>query len=117
GALLIIAFVTTILAWGTKLSAEVSLVITVIKVSVVLLVVAVGAFYIRSANYTPFIPPGESGGEADTEQSLLSLITGAEGSNYGWYGVLAGASIVFFAFIGFDIVAPNAKETKTPARG
>ena len=86
GALVIIAFVTTILAWGTKLSAEVSLVITVIKVSVVLLVVAVGAFYIKSANYTPFIPPGESGGEADTEQSLLSLITGAEGSNYGWYG-------------------------------
>ena len=83
GALLIIAFVTTILAWGTKLSAEVSLVITVIKVSVVLLVVAVGAFYIKSANYTPFIPPGESGG--DRYQSLLSLITGAEGSNYGWY--------------------------------
>ena len=116
GALLIIAFVTTILAWGTKLSAEVSLVITVIKVSVVLLVVAVGAFYIKSANYTPFIPPAESGGGADAEQSLLSLITGAEGSNYGWYGVLAGASIVFFAFIGFDIVATTAEETKNPQR-
>ena len=115
GALLIIAFVTTILAWGTKLSAEVSLVITVIKVSVVLLVIAVGAFYIKSANYTPFIPPGESS-EADTEQSLLSLITGAEGSHYGWYGVLAGASIVFFAFIGFDIVATTAEETKNPQR-
>ena len=49
GALLIIAFVTIILAWGTKLSAEVSLVITVIKVSVVLLVVVVGAFYIKTA--------------------------------------------------------------------
>jgi basic amino acid/polyamine antiporter, APA family len=116
GALLIIAFVTTILAWGTKLSAEVSLVITVIKVSVVLLVVTVGAFYIKSANYTPFIPPAESGGGADTEQSLLSLITGAEGSNYGWYGLLAGASIVFFAFIGFDIVATTAEETKNPQR-
>ncbi len=115
GALLIIAFVTTILAWGTKLSAEVSLVITVIKVSVVLLVIAVGAFYIKSSNYTPFIPPGESS-EADTEQSLLSLITGAEGSHYGWYGVLAGASIVFFAFIGFDIVATTAEETKNPQR-
>ena len=116
GALLIIAFVTTILAWGTKLSAEVSLVITVIKVSVVLLVVGVGAFYIKSANYTPFIPPAESGGGADAGQSLLSLITGAEGSNYGWYGVLAGASIVFFAFIGFDIVATTAEETKDPQR-
>ena len=116
GALLIIAFVTAILAWGTKLSAEVSLVITVIKVSVVLLVVAVGAFYIKSSNYTPFIPPAESGGGGDTEQSLLSLITGAEGSNYGWYGLLAGASIVFFAFIGFDIVATTAEETKNPQR-
>jgi basic amino acid/polyamine antiporter, APA family len=116
GALLIIAFVTAILAWGTKLSAEVSLVITVIKVSVVLLVVTVGAFYIKSSNYTPFIPPAESGGGGNTEQSLLSLITGAEGSNYGWYGLLAGASIVFFAFIGFDIVATTAEETKNPQR-
>ena len=116
GALLIIAFVTAILAWGTKLSAKVSLVITVIKLSVVLLVVAVGAFYIKSSNYTPFIPPAESGGGRGTEQSLLSLITGAEGSNYGWYGLLAGASIVFFAFIGFDIVATTAEETKNPQR-
>ena len=116
GALLIIAFVTAILAWGTKLSAKVSLVITVVKVSVVLLVVAVGAFYIKSSNYTPFIPPAESGSGGGTEQSLLSLITGAEGSNYGWYGLLAGASIVFFAFIGFDIVATTAEETKNPQR-
>ena len=90
GALLIIAFVTAILAWGTKLSAKVSLVITVVKVSVVLLVVVVGAFYIKSSNYTPFIPPAESGSGGGTEQSLLSLITGAEGSNYGWYGLLGG---------------------------
>jgi basic amino acid/polyamine antiporter, APA family len=79
GALLIIAFVTAILAWGTKLSAEVSLAITVIKVSVVLLVVVVGAFYIKAANYTPFVPPAESGGEGGggAEQSLFSLLTGA----------------------------------------
>ena len=117
GALLIIAFVTVILAWGTKLSAEVSLVITVIKVAVVLLVVVVGAFYIKTANFSPFIPPAEAGeGGTGAEQSLFSLLTGAEGSHYGWYGVLAGASIVFFAFIGFDIVATTAEETKNPQR-
>ncbi|KUH65487.1 amino acid permease [Mycolicibacterium novocastrense] len=117
GALLIIAFVTTILALGTKLSAGVSLAITVIKVAVVLLVVAVGAFYIKAANYSPFVPPAEPGeGGRGTDQSLLSLITGAEGSNYGWYGLLAGASIVFFAFIGFDVVATTAEETKNPQR-
>jgi APA family basic amino acid/polyamine antiporter len=118
GALLIIVFVTAILAWGTKLSAEVSLVITVIKVAVVLLVVVVGAFYIKMENYSPFIPPPAEGGESGSgsEQSLFSLLTGAGGSDYGWYGVLAGASIVFFAFIGFDIVATTAEETKNPQR-
>jgi basic amino acid/polyamine antiporter, APA family len=117
GALLIVAFVTAILAYGTKLSAGVSLVITVIKVAVVLLVVAVGAFYIKTENYTPYIPPAEAGhGGSGMDQSLFSLLTGAGGSTYGWYGVLAGASIVFFAFIGFDVVATTAEETKNPQR-
>ena len=43
-------------------------------------------------------------------------MSGAHGSHYGWYGVLAGASIVFFAFIGFDIVATMAEETKNAQR-
>jgi len=118
GALLIITFVTAILAWGTKLSAGVSLVITAVKVAVVLLVVVVGAFYIKPDNFSPFIPPAETAGEGGSgaEQSLFSLLTGAEGSHYGWYGLLAGASIVFFAFIGFDIVATTAEETKDPQR-
>ncbi|ORA28864.1 amino acid permease [Mycobacterium aquaticum] len=117
GALLIVAVVTLLLARGTKLSAEVSLVITVIKVAVVLLVVVVGAFYIKPQNYSPFIPPAETGtGGSGADQSLFSLITGATGSHFGWYGVLAGASIVFFAFIGFDIVATTAEETKNPQR-
>ncbi len=117
GALTIIVLVTVLLVSGTKLSAHFSLVITIIKVSVVLLVVIVGAFYIKVANYTPFIPPNEGGsGASGADQSVFSLLTGAAGSHYGWYGVLAGASIVFFAFIGFDVVATTAEETRNPQR-
>jgi len=117
GGLLIVSVVATLIALGTKLSSRFSQVITAIKVSVVVLVVAVGAFYIKSANYSPFIPKPEAGGDATgITQSVLSLLSGAHSSHYGWYGVLAGASIVFFAFIGFDIVATMAEETKRPQR-
>jgi basic amino acid/polyamine antiporter, APA family len=117
GALVIVAVVATLISLGTKLSSRFSAAITAIKVSVVLLVVVVGAFYIKGSNYSPFIPPPEAGHEASgINQSVLSLLTGAHSSHYGWYGVLAGASIVFFAFIGFDIVATMAEETKSPQR-
>jgi basic amino acid/polyamine antiporter, APA family len=117
GALVIVSMVATLIALGTKLSSRFSQVITAIKVSVVLLVIVVGAFYIKPANYSPFIPKPEVGGDATgVNQSVLSLLTGAHSSHYGWYGVLAGASIVFFAFIGFDIVATMAEETKEPQR-
>src|ERR1700728_1133012 len=115
GALLIVALVATLLAWGTKLSSQFSIVVTTVKVLVVLLVIVVGAFYVKAANYTPFIPqPQTDQSGSGINLSLLSLFTGAHSSHYGWYGVLAGASIVFFAFIGFDIVATMAEETKKP---
>jgi len=119
GALLITAVVATLLAVGTKVSSNFSAVITAIKVAVVLLVIVVGAFHIKAKNFSPFIPPTEIGaGAAGTgiDQSVFSLLTGGGGSHYGWYGVLAGASIVFFAFIGFDVVATTAEETKNPQR-
>ncbi|MGI9123734.1 MAG: amino acid permease [Mycobacterium sp.] len=119
GALLIVAVVATLLAVGTKVSSHFSAAITAIKVSVVLLVIVVGAFHIKPANFSPFIPPTETGkGAAGTgiDQSVFSLLTGGGGSHYGWYGVLAGASIVFFAFIGFDVVATTAEETRNPQR-
>ena len=119
GALLIVTVVATLLAVGTKVSSHFSAVITAVKVSVVLLVIVVGSFYFKAENFSPFIPPTETGkGAAGTgiDQSVFSLITGGGGSHYGWYGVLAGASIVFFAFIGFDVVATTAEETKNPQR-
>ncbi|BDB40883.1 MULTISPECIES: amino acid permease [Mycobacterium] len=117
GALVIVALVAILLALGTKLSSRFSAVVTTIKVAVVLLVVVVGAFYVKAENYRPFIPaPEAEHGGNGLDQSVLSMLTGAGSSHYGWYGVLAGASIVFFAFIGFDIVATMAEETKHPQR-
>ncbi|SDQ84927.1 MULTISPECIES: amino acid permease [Actinopolyspora] len=118
GAMLLVAVLVGVLVTGTKLSARVSLVITAIKVSVVLFIIVAGIAYIKPDNYTPFIPQAQSASESGPalEQSLLSLILGGETSNYGVYGLLAGASLVFFAFIGFDIVATTAEETRDPQR-
>lgn len=118
GALVIVSVITVLLVLGTKLSSTFSAVITAIKVTVVLLVIVVGFFYIKADNYSPFIPesqPSESGGKS-VDSTLFSLITGGGDSSYGWYGVLAAASIVFFAFIGFDVVATTAEETKNPKK-
>ncbi|GAA2810585.1 amino acid permease [Crossiella cryophila] len=121
GAVLVVGALTVLLAVGTKLSSRVSLVITAIKVAVVLLVILVGFFYINTANYTPFIPPAAEAGSVahaagGLDQSLFSLIFGGSSSTYGLFGVFAAASIVFFAFIGFDIVATTAEETRNPQR-
>ncbi|GAB09960.1 putative amino acid transporter [Gordonia araii NBRC 100433] len=117
GALLVIAAMATLLAIGTRMSSLFTAVVTVIKVSVVLFFIVAGIFFIEKKNYTPFVPqsvPGDH--EPGVDSTLFSLITGGGGSAYGWYGVLAAASIVFFAFIGFDVVATTAEETRNPSR-
>jgi basic amino acid/polyamine antiporter, APA family len=118
GSPLLIAVLTVLLALGTKLSSRVSLVITSIKVAIVLLLIVVGAAYINPANYSPYVPPAQSGAGADTglQQSVLSALGGEPSSTYGIYGLLAAASLVFFAFIGFDVVATTAEETRNPQR-
>ena len=119
GAFVIVAIFTTLLVLGTKLSARVASVFTIIKVAIVLFVIVVGAFFINPANYTPFIPEAipTTGGEGDVwMQSLFSWMTGAAPAHYGVFGLLAGASLVFFAFIGFDVVATSAEEVKNPQK-
>jgi APA family basic amino acid/polyamine antiporter len=118
GSLLLIAILATLLTLGTKLSSRFSLVITSVKVVIILFVIFMGIAYISPDNYTPFIPPAAEGGEAGAgvEQSLFSVLVGGSGSVYGAFGLLAGASLVFFAFIGFDVVATTAEETRNPQR-
>ena len=119
GAVLIVGLITWLLAQGTKLSSRANMIITAIKIGVVLLVIVVGFFHFNSANLSPFIPPSVPAAEGTSnglEQPLLQLILGGAPSSFGVFGVLTAASLVFFAFIGFDIVATAAEETRNPKR-
>ena len=120
GPFLIVTVFTILLVMGTKLSAQVGNVFTLIKVGVVLFVIVAGFFYVKAENYTPFIPdPVSTAGEGTSgvmQQSLFSFMTGAAPAQYGLLGVFAGAAVVFFAFIGFDVVATSAEEVKDPGR-
>ncbi|MGI5260819.1 amino acid permease [Streptomyces angustmyceticus] len=116
-ATLLVLALTGILVLGMKLSSRVTAVVVGVKVTVVLLVIVAGAFFITGANYTPFIPPSEpSQAGGGLAAPLSQLLFGFEPSNFGTMGVFAAAAVVFFAFIGFDIVATAAEETRNPQR-
>ncbi|SFN98157.1 amino acid/polyamine/organocation transporter, APC superfamily [Geodermatophilus obscurus] len=117
-AIVIVLLMTAVLVLGIKLSSRVTSVIVVIKVAIVLLVIALGLFYVQADNYTPFVPPAEPAppGASGWDAPLVQTMFGFSPGVFGWGGVIAGASIVFFAFIGFDIVATAAEETKDPSK-
>ncbi|MFE2581169.1 amino acid permease [Streptomyces sp. NPDC059378] len=113
----LVLVLTGILVLGMKLSARVTEVVVAIKVTVVLVVIVAGAFFIKSANYHPFVPKAEpvpAGGGLSAP--LIQLMAGWAPSNFGVLGIFTAASVVFFAFIGFDVVATAAEETKNPQR-
>ncbi|WP_448614205.1 amino acid permease [Modestobacter sp. URMC 112] len=116
-AILIVAVMTAVLMFGIKLSSRVTSVIVAIKVAIVLLVIAVGLFFVKAQNYTPFVPPAQpTPTGSGLTAPLIQTLFGFAPSTFGVGGILAGAAIVFFAFIGFDIVATAAEETKNPSR-
>ena len=122
GPFLIVAVFTVLLIAGTQVSARVNSVLTLIKLAITVFVVVVGFTYVDVSNYTPFIPPAQTpvvahGVSGDVwGQPMLAWLFGAEPSQYGWLGVISGAALVFFAFLGFDIVATSAEEVKDPKR-
>ena len=98
-AVIIIALVTTLLVIGIKESANFNNIIVFVKVAVVLLFIVGAAHMVNTANWHPFIPAS----------------TGTRGE-FGWTGVMTGAGVVFFAYIGFDAVSTAAQEAKNPQR-
>nr|WP_198428305.1 amino acid permease [Nocardia bovistercoris] len=117
GAVLLLTVLGVLLAIGTKISSRVSAIAVAIKLAVIAVVLVVGLKYFDSANLSPYVPPSQEGAaDEGIHQSLFSFLTGAGHSTFGWYGLLAAASLVFFAFIGFDVVATTAEETKDPQR-
>ena len=82
-----------------------------------LLVIAVGVFYVKAANYSRSCrPPSRAEGASGWDAPLVQTLFGFTQGTFGWGGVIAGAAVVFFAFIGFDIVATAAEETRDPQR-
>ncbi|MGW5663849.1 amino acid permease [Streptomyces sp. NPDC003758] len=113
----LVLLLTAILVLGMKLSARVTQLVVAIKVAVVLIVIIGGAFFVKSANYKPFVPePQAVSAGGSLKAPLIQLMVGWAPSNFGVMGIFTAASVVFFAFIGFDIVATTAEETRNPQR-
>jgi APA family basic amino acid/polyamine antiporter len=102
-ALFILLLLSAILIKGTQESATVNAVIVTVKVAIVIAFVIVGWHFVSGANLHPYVIPPDTPGHSGAFQ-------------HGWAGVLGGAGIVFFAFIGFDAVSTAAQETKKPER-
>ncbi len=98
-AMFIVVAISLLLIIGIQESARVNAIIVLLKVAVVVVFIILGWGYIDPANFTPFVPPN----------------TGETGA-FGWSGVLRGAGLVFFAFIGFDAVSTAAQEAKRPQK-
>jgi APA family basic amino acid/polyamine antiporter len=98
-AILISIAATVLLVVGIQESARVNAAIVGIKVAVVLLIIGVGGMFVTAEYWQPFLPPN----------------TGEFGE-FGWSGVLRGAGVIFFAYIGFDAVSTAAQEAKRPQR-
>jgi APA family basic amino acid/polyamine antiporter len=116
-AAVIVLILTAVICLGIKVSSQVNFVMVVIKLAIVLFVIIAGCFFIKWANYSPFVPPSGSKGAAGATvtPSLLQDLGLAPGA-FGISGIFTGAALVFFAYIGFDIVATAAEETKNPQR-
>ncbi|MET3112636.1 APA family basic amino acid/polyamine antiporter [Pedobacter sp. CG_S7] len=115
-ALFIVVLLTFVLIRGTQESATINGVIVILKVAIVVVFIAIGWGFMNPVNHVPYIPV--NAGEVklyNGEQSFMDFFTHDFGK-FGWSGIIAGAGVVFFAFIGFDAVSTAAQEAKNPKK-
>jgi APA family basic amino acid/polyamine antiporter len=112
-ALIILAALSLLLMKGTQESALVNGIIVFVKVAIVLVFIAVGWQFVNPANHHPYVIPADAPSVTLRDGTLYSY---ANFFRHGWGGILSGAGIVFFAFIGFDAVSTAAQEAKNPSR-
>jgi len=97
-AMILVGLVTALLVIGIRESARFNNVIVIVKLAIVLLVIGFGFMYVNSDNWHPFVPENQGPGQ------------------FGWSGIVRGAAVIFFAYIGFDAVSTAAQEAKNPQR-
>jgi len=110
-ALLITILLTFVLVLGIRESARFNTVMVAIKLAVIFVIIAVGAFYVNPANWQPFAPYGYAG-----ISFFGRTVLGQHGAGGEPLGVMAGAAIAFYAYIGFDSVSTHAEEARNPRR-
>lgn len=119
-AVLLVVGLTALVARGIKESMRLNLALVALKLFIVLFVIIAGLSYVKAANYSPFVPPTTPSPtdavQAGMQQPMMSALFGQVPTIYGVGGIMAGAAVVFFAYIGFDIVATTAEEARNPKR-
>lgn len=116
-AIIIVCLISLLLIRGTAESSLINNILVVIKVAVVLVFIALGWGFINPANHSPYIPINE--GEELLKAGKIGLFDFFNSDYFGHYGIsgiLRGAGVVFFAFIGFDAVSTAAQEAKNPQK-
>ncbi len=117
-AIVIVCLLSLLLMRGTQESARLNNLLVILKVSVVIIFIALGWQFINPANHDPFIPVnvGEEMVKSG-ELSFSAFLSSDYFGEYGWSGIMRAAGVVFFAFIGFDAVSTAAQEAKDPKKG
>lgn len=112
-------FMLIVLIKGADVTTRVASVFVVIKLVIIAVIIFFGLSHFNFANLSPFIPDVKASGTSSGDvlsQTFFSYLLGQEPSHFGIFGIFAGAGIIIFAFVGFDMAASAAEETKNPRK-